>query len=332
MLAQGLLTLALGFAGCESEAVDARAQGGAAASAGMSESGNGGASGASGAGSAGQSALPALVGCDGRRTPIDADVVRSCVLKVSCSPFDPVDLISACVTLNTQLTYPSADCRSAMSCADVTRCTGEGFTQTPCAADDPAWKCDGSKVVNCRDGYFLDCAAYAGSCALYTDATQGERAGCQVLPQCSDDAGQLHCAGSVLYECEQGVGFGQDCAQSGRVCLDDGVSAGCFDALPSCDADSMACLDDVATTCSGGELVQSNCGSVGLRCDPSSLDCLAPGCGPEKWESCEETCSGSELTLCYGGAPYSIDCKDFGFASCETFRRGDSVVYAVCAN
>ena len=81
--------------------------------------------------------------------------------------------------------------------------------------------------------------------------------------------------------------------------------------------------------CSGGERFQFDCGSTGLECALESYAyCLAPGCSGADVDGCVESCSGSELTFCYGGAPVTIDCEDYGFDGCK--EVGDS--FALCTN
>jgi hypothetical protein len=52
--------------------------------------------------------------------------------------------------------------------------------------------------------------------------------------------------------------------------------------------------------------------------------------------TCTESCTGSKLTLCYGGQPYTVDCGSYGFTSCDdtsftiTTPSGASVPYASC--
>lgn len=279
-------------------------------------------------------ALPDAIGCDHTRFAVNSEVVRSCVLKVSCTPFDPLDVISTCVTLDTQQTFKTSDCRGATTCDDIARCTGEAWSAKPCAPEDGAWKCDGTRVINCVEGYEVDCQTYGGTCALYDDPVIGKRARCQVLSGCKEAAGRFHCASPhVLYECHAGKGFGRDCSIGGGTCEEEaGSNAGCRDPLPSCGADALSCVGAVSAQCVDGKLYESNCGGVGLGCDPESAFCLAPGCAARDWDNCSESCSGSKLSFCYGGAPYSVDCKDFGFTSCETFRRIDGTLYAACVN
>ncbi|MGC4091475.1 MAG: hypothetical protein QM756_27075 [Polyangiaceae bacterium] len=308
---------------CESE----RLSSGSGGTSSTASGGKGNVGGTGGASNVGQG-----LGCDHTAFSVNEDVVRSCVLKVSCSPFDPLDLISVCVSLNTQQTFKSSDCRGATTCDDIAKCTGEAFLTSACAATDPAWKCDGTLAVNCQSGYSVDCVVYGGTCALYTDPVAGQRARCQVLPSCTEAAGAYHCSGTVLYECVTGVAFGRDCAIGGGTC-DETVAgdAHCRDPLPTCEADSFGCNGNVANECLDGTLYESECASVGLSCDSSSAYCLAPGCAPSTWESCSETCSGAQLTFCYGGVPHTVDCRDFGFSTCTNFQRADGAIYASCA-
>ena len=59
--------------------------------------------------------------------------------------------------------------------------------------------------------------------------------------------------------------------------------------------------------------------------------CVAPGCTTE--EPCSESCSGTELTYCYGGVPVTLDCTDYGFKYCleGTLSSDDTFPIAYCA-
>ena len=142
----------------------------------------------------------------------------------------------------------------------------------------------------------------------------------------------------LRYYCWNGVAYGASCtslakcednAQSVSVDTDGGAqpskqggAATCYFNLPSCGADSVSCeKSNTADECSGGELFKYGCGSVGLSCGISAGQdrCLAPGCKPSDVDQdCEEHCSddGTELTFCYGGAPYTVKCSDYGFTQC----------------
>ena len=65
---------------------------------------------------------------------------------------------------------------------------------------------------------------------------------------------------------------------------------------------------------------------VGLGCETTGnytsdlgRQCTAPGCTSEDIAACTESCDGSKLTFCYGGAPLTVDCKDYGFKACNEY-------------
>ena len=78
-----------------------------------------------------------------------------------------------------------------------------------------------------------------------------------------------------------------------------------------------------------------DCGAVGLGCSIADETeyCLAPGCRPADVDSkCVESCSddGTQLTFCYGGAPYTVTCSDYGFTQCLTGTDDKDNTFAAC--
>ena len=48
---------------------------------------------------------------------------------------------------------------------------------------------------------------------------------------------------------------------------------------------------------------------------------------------CTESCTGSKINLCYGGAQITVDCVDYGFATCtDAFSDSNGDFYATCLN
>jgi hypothetical protein len=156
----------------------------------------------------------------------------------------------------------------------------------------------------------------------------------------------------LRYYCWNGVAYGASCTSLAK-CKDDAVSvtvdtdggvepskeggnATCYFNLPSCGADSVTCgKGDVANDCSGGSLFKYSCGSVGLSCAiTNGLEyCLAPGCKAADIDTdCKESCSddGTQLTFCYGGAPYTVTCSDYGFTQCLSDTSDSGTTYAAC--
>lgn len=300
-------------------------------------SNSGGSSGSSGSGGTGP------VGCR-QPTDLNEDVIRSCILAESCYPFAPDVGISNCVTYNVQDAFTGRSCASkAKSCDDILDCNGISvlYPGAPVECEDNLSRCEGNYAVNCGGlndfpPHFIDCATLGGTCSLRPD----EIADCIVLDSCSEpdpiDGGNyaVGCDGDNFYYCAGGVGFGQDCQEAGAECVitDDG-RAGCYYSVTSCTTDSVSCANGDVVQCSGGARYEFKCSRVGLECaidQENGLSysyCLAPGCTVDDWLGCEERCSGSKLTFCYGGAPVTVDCKDYGFDTCKTIEP-----YAICTN
>jgi hypothetical protein len=311
--------------------------------------------GAGGEAGTGPVIIPPAVGCDGV-TPItlNQDVMRSCILRTSCSPYDPVRTISTCVTNNTQDAFAGERCNlKSTTCAEYEACEHNGIAGDDLcpAASSGTNFCVGNKAVTCTsDGTlssWVDCIGLGGTgCGTYTDSTGAEVADCQVKEQCSSAAGtvtdyQCSTEASPLFEyyCAGAQAFGLACGDFAYCSVDSSGSAGCYLTAASCGNDSTSCTSaNVAKVCSGGGEYDYDCGSVGLTCkvgaantDGDTNYCLAPGCKPADVNNCTEFCDGTKLNFCYGGAQVTADCTDYGFSSCEDFS-GSTPAYSRCVN
>ena len=98
----------------------------------------------------------------------------------------------------------------------------------------------------------------------------------------------------------------------------------------------MSCeKGNIANDCSGGSLFKYSCGTVGLSCAVTTGTeyCLAPGCTAADVDTgCTESCSddGTQLTFCYGGAPYTVTCSDYGFTQCLSDTSDTGTPFAAC--
>jgi hypothetical protein len=217
------------------------------------------------------------------------------------------------------------------------------------------------------DDRFADCAALGGSCGTYKYTNGLIYADCtlDVTPdsctgQPDDDTSYFCRAGGTTsddlrYYCWGGQAFGSTCT-SLATCEDDAVSvtdgsagaagagstvtsggdATCFFNLPYCTGPAVpTCNDGIANVCSQGSLFKYDCSSVGLGCNITTGNeyCLAPGCKSADIDSnCVEGCSadGTQLTFCYGGAPYTITCSDYGFTQCLKGMGDSGSTFAAC--
>jgi hypothetical protein len=326
--------LLLGFAGCapliglddfEVEVdVDPDATGGAAATGGSAGAGDA----ASDAPSCGDVVNP------------PKEIVDSCIYRSSCSPFIETSTISLCITLNTQHAFLGNACTAkATSCDDIELCQGYGFVDTECSAGQTGWRCENRTAIDCSRGYFIRCSKRGGECVLYdsNDDSVPDTAGCQVVPSCSEPAGQTQCQGDVLYECLDGAGYGVDCANLGAHCEAQTGATSCYLQTPDCPGSVQPCDGAVAQVCAGSALLRYDCGSVGLRCESDAFGpfCVAPGCTLLEAGSCAESCNGTSIGLCYGGAKFEVDCRDYGFATCAVVTDPDPLglgAFALCTN
>lgn len=338
-----------------------------AGSAGATQAGAGGAAGTAEpeGGAAGDIFVPLVVGCDGvTGFQPNEQLVRSCLLRAGCDPtFAPVRNISTCVSYNTQAALPGESCNvSSKTCADFEACEHVGVAHDDlCGAATTGTRCQGNKAINCGnyqgDDRFFDCDALGGTCGTLTFSNGELYADCKLniapdscvgLPNsdsdnfCHSKSGQA----DARYYCWNETAFGASCTSLGT-CVDAppaGSGGGaavtgnatCYFNTPSCTAPKVpTCSNDVATVCSSGSLFKYDCGAVGLSCAITSDTeyCLAPGCKAADVDTkCVESCSddGSSLTFCYGGAPYTVKCTDYGFTQCKSGLDSDQVPFAAC--
>jgi hypothetical protein len=301
--------------------------------------GNGGAPSEAGAGGEGGAVPDAkFKGCDGTPFTGNEAILRSCLLRVGCLPWLwPNETISRCVSQNAQNVYEGTRCTlDAETCDDITACEGKHVEPTFCGSGASAKEgmyCNGNELVDC-DGfvpYARDCTKDGATCKEFSPAVKDtETAGC-VLPlpanTCTATDAVEKCSGTEYsYQCFGTDAYGSHCTSYAAGCREVAGEIGCFYPLNACTSEGVTCSNNRATWCDGESKVTFDCGSVGLSCQTSGdyaedgeRECLAPGCAPEDAAACQESCSGTKLTLCYGGAPLTVDCKAYGFKSCEEY-------------
>lgn len=331
-------------------------EGGTTGMAGSAGSGMAGSDESAGEAGAGNPQTP--VGCDGK-TPLEPNnaVITSCLMRAGCNPnFHNLSRsVSTCVSYNTQAALPGESCNlGSTSCADYEACEHVGIAHEDLCGGSKKTRCDHGVAINCGnydgDDRFFDCNALGGTCATYPYGTdQVLYADCKVdigTDTCAtpDDYTKLYCHSEpgkpdLQYYCLNNQAYGSSCS-SLATCVDEGDTspgnAQCFFNLQTCTAPATpTCKGETATICSDGSLFQYKCGSVGLSCSTEAeVDyCLAPGCTTDDVNGCTESCSddGSELTFCYGGAPYTVKCADYGFNQCLTeTNENTGASYAAC--
>ena len=316
-----------------------------------SSSGSANVAGDSGAGgeSGAPPQLPPIVGCDGKTAfQPNEEIIASCIMRGGCSPFSPVRTISTCVTYNTQQALPGEHCTlHKKTCEEYQACEHVGIAPPEQCSGNQKTRCEGNQAINCdtdaRETY--DCDALGGTCATYA-YSGGTYADCKldVSPDttCSTetDGSKYFCHSAdgeddLLYYCEGGEAYGSSCT-SLAYCSGDATAgdANCYYNLAPCSTTKTTCTGDVSNVCSDGSLFQYDCGTMGLSCSISDNTdyCLAPGCVADDVDKCTESCSadGSQLTFCYGGAPYTVDCTNYGFTHCESATTSSGTAYSAC--
>jgi hypothetical protein len=144
-------------------------------------------------------------------------------------------------------------------------------------------------------------------------------------------SGVPSCQGDIAYSCTGGFPLGVDCGESGTDCVVTEEDAVCRHPLPSCSTPGITCSTDTRIEACYDTLDSAtfHCAS-GLGCAEVETDvyCLAPCTATTL---CEESCNGTELTLCYGNVPVTVDCADYGFSQClETTLSDETTPSARC--
>jgi hypothetical protein len=309
--------------------------GGGSDSAGEAGAG-GGSAGQAGAGGEGAEPPSSFVGCDGEPFDGNEAIVRSCVLRVSCQYWRyPNDTISRCISQNTQNAYEGTKCTlDAETCDDIAACEGVRLERTFCADKPNGQYCNGNEVVTCGVyDHARDCVKEGGTCKDFgVELASGDTVDCELpsVTACTATTDTAECGGpqnGYKYQCEGTTAYGTKCSNFAASCQEVGGDIGCYYPLNECTEEGVTCTNGRATWCDGDSKVTYDCGSVGLGCTTegdyyadNGRQCAAPGCTPEDVRNCRESCDGTKLTVCYGGAPVTVDCADYGFDACLEYN------------
>ncbi len=272
--------------------------------------------------------------CDKVPPDVPEELVRSCVLSVSCGPFAPDLWIGECISNAQPLSTAYHGClEEAESCDDVEACTGLRMVAAEaCAGAPTGWHCDGDVAVRCDAGnrYSVDCAVHGATCTLFpVGVAAGSTWPCALPvpdPGCEVE-GAWHCAGDELSFCALGTRWGRDCAATGRHCLDTGEGPRCQLSDEVCDpwADLSRCEGHTLVDCTPDDVtIRYDCAAGLGACN--ILGCVPAGCEhPAFAPDCEEDClEGTTMRVCVGGdSLYSqaleVDCADYGFTGCAQY-------------
>ena len=268
------------------------------------------------------------------------ELVRGCLMRVSCDPAGAYYTMSQCVSYSYQLTNAYEACTyGASSCGDVEECLGRRAITPASCGGTSGWSCSGDEAVLCGVPfpYAWDCgrAGAIGCYGSYDFPTQGPTAPCLLATDtCYDAPGEYHCAGNVLYECIGGQPYGVDCTGLASTCVETGPGeAMCIDSTTQCTSPgTLTCRNDVLSYCGEtGILSAIDCAAAGLRCETSGdyAECVAPSCSVDDVAGCSEGCNGTRLQFCVGGSPSEVDCAEFGFARCEA-TEANGFTWAFC--
>jgi hypothetical protein len=188
------------------------------------------------------------------------------------------------------------------------RCADGGSPNGNCAEDGGAlYFCSSSPAVeHCTNAYFPG----GFSCIKGADNFNYCAA-----PTCAGD----QCSGTMLEFCggTNKIYNGWDCAAGGFSCGFDSTE-GYVDCLTDgtakrCNALSVGCATGVATICDSVYESHYDCNNYGGTCDQTSFPrCTLPNETCTPFDPDVDVCSGSSITLCYGGQKTTFDCASVG--------------------
>jgi hypothetical protein len=278
------------------------------------------------------------------------NVVSSCAMAVGCAPGGFIEDMSDCITNDFLHSVHEFSCLLGItSCAQYEACQGGAIpTSAQCPSTHQAPFCTDAGVgINCGGSLYnaiaLDCPVLGGTCEVYT-TDAGSAADCKVLSSCSKpDPTTEYCAGNDLYECIDGVGYGQSCGANATCIADPTNGTTCYFNTSSCNysgVDTYTCNGNTVDWCTEvnnvGELFPFDCSTAGLTCNSNSdgqgnAGCVAPGCTTNDLANCTESCSGKMANVCVGGAQYTFDCSTIGsFTTCATLSDSSGSTYVAC--
>ncbi len=272
-------------------------------------------------------------------------LVRSCVMRVSCTPYVETLKIGQCIGKTAPKASAYDRCTSkANSCPDIEACSGYGLASAPqCVGQPDGWHCEGDRAVRCGfgDPYVVDCAFHGSICKLYGGAATNGAWPCAIpASQACQLKGTGYCDGDQAVYCDaSGQRWGFDCAKSQQRCVAADGESFCSNYTEACEpAKNGRCDGDKIATCTTAGLgLIHDCDTASGRCEYGS--CVPAGCKQIPFQSkCTEKClDATRMQVCVfwnslgSGQPLTVDCKDHGMERCEMRDDPDSSRdFAVC--
>ena len=251
--------------------------------------------------------------------PIDPTNFSACMDWLS-GPL-PNDRVGATIQSGMfQCIAKATTCQAAGACLPIEN-FAPGDPRCDAGAADAGERCadDGGTVLRCADQYALHCASayYApgAHCLQGVDNSHW----CALNTNCATPSS---CVGSLLDYCgaADNLHEGINCAAAGYTCGID-EEAGSPDCLTSttvetCAAVGTDCAAAAVAVCDGFQLSKFDCSALGGTCSKKGgpAHCVRPSDACTPYDATINTCTGTRISLCVGGAPSSFDCASISGA------------------
>ncbi|UQA60717.1 hypothetical protein [Polyangium aurulentum] len=216
----------------------------------------------------------------------------------------------------------------ANGCKAVEDCFGAKAELDPAGCMD---SCNGTISTSCDDQlkFTVDCAKVGATCV----AAEG---GCVIEPLgpvCDPGTFKDSCQNGAPLVCMGREEKGPDCAKYGLTCGPGAFGGGayCVGSGPMCTQDvsspltinyrdGIACNGAKMRACVNGFEHEIDCATLGagFTCQAGAMGAfcgLGNECDPN--EGMDATCEGTSVVVCNAGRIEKIDCKSFGFTSCN---------------
>ncbi len=229
---------------------------------------------------------------------------------------------------------------ASTNCRELHACYPDTSSPSVCEGVEFGWVCEGELSASCFEGEVLsavDCSTVGLQCNSNSSSADANRSGLCVEGSCEAAGFENYCEGDLVASCAFGglrytdcrngyVGLPPDWIRAlGGTCGRERTSGRvqCVGNGAACERDVFQnrCGGSVLTSCRGGYESSQDCNEFGQVCGHGAFgafDCVADSeCDPMGDEYCED----GVARFCSQGKKYQLDCRDHGFAGCDTWVR-----------